>query len=71
MNACSISSALTTGPIVVSWRCSAIGPSRSSSAAASSPSLPSVGMTVLPGAGVGLGLAARAGDGDGDGDGLG
>src|SRR3954471_13961550 len=38
----------TTGPIVVRELCSAIGPKRACSAAATSPSLPLVGISVLP-----------------------
>src|SRR6478735_3480301 len=41
-------SLLTTGPIVVSEPCDAIGPRAASSAVTISPSLPSVGRSVLP-----------------------
>src|SRR5690349_9519650 len=43
-----IRSAETTGPIVVSDACSAIGPSAASSALTISPPLPDVGSSVLP-----------------------
>src|SRR5256885_11331847 len=65
----------TTGPIVVSESCWAIGPNRASRAFATAPSLPSVGICVLPaaaalgdgdGAADAAGLAEGAGDGDGD-----
>src|SRR6187402_3474042 len=60
IRACEMRSELTTAPIVVRLRCSAIGPSSSWSATATSPSLPSVGILVLP--------VATGGDAEGPGD---
>src|SRR5512147_1579299 len=57
------SSELTTAPIVVRLRCSAIGPSSAWSAVATSPSLPLVGISVLP-----RGPAEADGDAPGDAD---
>ena len=57
------SSELTTAPIVVRLRCSAIGPSCFCRAAATSPSLPLVGIWVLP-----TGPADADGDGDAPGE---
>src|SRR5262245_65911757 len=54
-----IRSLLTTGPIVVSEPCAAMGPSAASSATTISPSLPSVGRSVLA-------PAAAQGDAEGD-----
>src|SRR5436190_14507203 len=73
-----IRSELTTAPIVVRLRCSAIGPSSLSRAAATSPSLPWVGIFVLPDATGGDADAPADGpteadglaDADADGDGL-
>src|SRR6476661_5089228 len=72
-------SALTTGPIVVSEPCEAIGPRDAWSAVTISPSLPSVGRSVLPVPADGEGeapadapgLAEAAGEGLADGFGLG
>src|SRR6478672_8148451 len=69
-------SALTTGPIVVSEPCEAIGPRAASSAVTISPSLPSVGRSVLPVPADGEGeapadapgLAEAAGEGLAEGD---
>src|SRR5258705_1399824 len=74
MSAWLMRSALTTAPIVVRLRCSAIGPSSCWSATATAPSLPSVGILVLPvtmagGAG-GPGDAPGEPDGAGDPDGV-
>src|SRR4051794_31749804 len=80
-----IRSADTTGPIVVSEACSAMGPSRAWSARTISPPLPSVGSWVFPVAADGLaegeleaaaeplgaGLPDAAADADADGAGLG
>ena len=68
-----IRSLLTTAPMVVRLRCSAIGPSSSWSARATSPSVPWVGISVLPVAGGGDadGPGEAAGDPDGAGDALG
>ncbi len=60
-----IRSELTTAPIVVRLRCSAIGPSSSWRATATSPSLPSVGISVLP---VGGADGEAPGDADAPGD---
>src|SRR6476659_1137732 len=60
MIACRIRSDETTGPIVVSDGCSAIGPSAAWRAVTISPPLPSVGSWVLP--------IAVPGEPDGDGD---
>ena len=65
-----IRSRLTTAPIVVRLRCSAIGPSSSWSARATSPSFPWVGISVLPVAGGGEGRRAP-GEAAGDPDGVG
>src|SRR6476660_437413 len=70
ISACEMRSELTTAPIVVRLRCSAIGPSASCSATATSPSLPWVGILVLPvgaddGAGEVPGDAEAPGDADG------
>ncbi len=72
-SACVIRSLLTTAPMVVRLRCSAIGPSSSWSARATSPSVPWVGISVLPVAGGGDadGPGEAAGDPDGAGDALG
>src|SRR4051812_48694321 len=56
-----IRSAETTGPIVVSDACSAIGPSAASSALTISPPLPDVGSSVLPVAFEGDGAADPVG----------
>src|SRR5882672_7084909 len=56
-----IRSADTTGPIVVSDACSAIGPRAASSALTISPALPSVGSSVFPVATDGDGAAEPAG----------
>src|SRR6185503_17022528 len=48
INAWLMRSLLTTGPIVVSEPCEAIGPSSASRAVTISPSLPSVGSSVMP-----------------------
>src|SRR4029079_7883819 len=71
--ACEMRSLLTTAPMVVRLRCSAIGPSSASSARATSPSVPWVGICVLPVAGGGEaeGPGDAAGDPDGAGDALG
>ena len=79
MSAWQMRSELTTAPIVVRLRCSAIGPSSSWSATATSPSLPSVGILVLPvgaagdaeGPGDAPGEPDGAGEPDGDADGAG
>src|SRR6476469_7338017 len=64
MSAWLMRSELTTAPIVVRLRCSAIGPSSCWSATATSPSFPSVGIFVLP-----VGAAGEAeGPGDAPGD---
>ena len=83
ISACWTRSELTTGPIVVSDRCDSIGPRASSRATTISPSLPSVGSSVLPvttggdapgeapGEAPGLAAADGAGLADGAGVGLG
>src|SRR5262245_9326489 len=68
-----IRSLLTTGPIVVSEPCAAMGPSAASSATTISPSLPSVGRSVLapaaaPGDAEGDAAGEPLGFGDGDGE---
>src|SRR5882672_1695828 len=65
-----IRSADTTGPIVVSDACSAIGPRAASSALTISPALPSVGSSVFPVATDGDGAAEPAGAADALGAGL-
>src|SRR4029079_18012716 len=59
-----LKSAETTGPIVVSEACSAIGPRAASRALTISPALPSVGSSVLPVGGVGDGAAELPGAAD-------
>src|SRR6476469_729247 len=69
MSAWLMRSELTTAPIVVRLRCSAMGPSSCWSATATSPSFPSVGIFVLP---VGAaGEAEAPGDAPGEPDGAG
>src|SRR3954471_7897790 len=67
-------SELTTAPIVVRLRCSAIGPSSAWRAVATAPSVPWVGSCVLPAAGgvdgEALGAADPLGAGEPLGDGL-
>src|SRR4029079_8142802 len=69
MRAWLIRSELTTAPIVVRLRCSAIGPSSCWRATAPSPSFPSVGILVLPV--TTLGDAEGAGDAPGEPEGAG